>query len=335
MLIVFSPARDATMKAYKQLTYEQRCQIYTLNKTGMSQNKIAKQLNVDQSTISREFARNTGLRGYRFKQAQVSSDKRRLSASKAIKMTTSLITLIDSKIIEKWSPEQISGWLKDDQNIDISYETIYQHIWADKQCGGQLFRNLRRKGKAYQSRSKDKQAGRGFIKNRISIDERPPIVDEKSRIGDWEIDLVIGKGHSGALVTIVERKTSFTVSTRVNDKTAETVTAATIALLQPYKDAVKTITADNGKEFAYHEKMTESLGCGVYFADPYCSWQRGLNENTNGLLRQYWPKLTDFKKVSQSEVQDVIVRLNNRPRKKLNYKTPAQLMAEHMAAIAA
>ena len=229
----------------------------------------------------------------------------------------------------------MSGWLREDQSIDISYETIYQHIWSDKKSGGHLFQHLRRKGKAYQSRSKDKQAGRGFIKNRISIDERPHVVDDKSRMGDWEIDLVIGKGHSGALVTIVERKTSVTVSTRVDDKSAKTVTAATIALLAPFKGAVLTITADNGKEFAYHEKMTESLKCDVYFADPYCSWQRGLNENTNGLLRQYWPKSTDFKKVSQSAVQDVIVNLNDRPRKKLNYKTPAKLMAEHMVAIAA
>ena len=169
----------------------------------------------------------------------------------------------------------------------------------------------------------------------MSIDDRPQVVDDKSRIGDWEIDLVIGKGHSGALVTIVERKTSFTVSMRVDDKSARSVTAATIALLQPFEGAVFTITADNGKEFAYHEVMTEYLKCGVYFADPYCSWQRGLNENTNGLLRQYWPKSTDFKKVSQSEVEDVIVKLNDRPRKKLNYKTPAKLMAEHMVAIAA
>jgi IS30 family transposase len=323
------------MKTYSQLTYEQRCQIYALNKIGMSQNKIAQQLSVSQSTISRELSRNTGKRGYRIKQAQIRADKRRLSARKTIKMTVELIALIESRIKEKWSPEQISGWLKEEQNTLISHETIYQHIWSDKRTGGQLFQYLRRKGKAYQSRSKDKQAGRGFIKNRVSIDERPSVVEDKSRVGDWEIDLVIGKGHSGALVTIVERKTSFTVSMRVDDKSAKTVTAATIALLQPFKDGVLTITADNGKEFAYHEKMTEHLGCGVYFADPYCSWQRGLNENTNGLLRQYWPKSTDFKKVSQSSVQGVIVKLNDRPRKKLNYKTPAKLMAEHMVAIAA
>ncbi|WP_435236853.1 IS30 family transposase [Psychromonas sp. PT13] len=323
------------MKTYNQLTYELRCQIYALKKIGISQNKIAQQLKVSQSTISRELSRNTGKRGYRIKQAQSLAQGRRLHSRKAIKMTSNLIALIDSKIYMKWSPEQISGWLKEVHRILISHETIYLHVWADKKRGGQLFQHLRRKGKAYQSRSKDKQAGRGFIKNRVSIDERPTVIDNKSRIGDWEIDLVIGKGHSGALVTIVERKTSFTVSIRVDDKSAKSVTAATIALLQPYKKAVHTITADNGKEFAYHEMMSEYLDCGVYFADPYCSWQRGLNENTNGLLRQYWPKATDFKKVSQSEVEDVIVQLNDRPRKKLNYKLPAKLMAEHMAAIAA
>ena len=143
------------------------------------------------------------------------------------------------------------------------------------------------------------------------------------------------KGLRGALVMIAARKTSFTISTRVDDKSAKTVTPATIALFAPFKGAVLTITADNGKELAYHEKMAKSVKCDVYFADPYCSWQRGLSENTNGLLRQYWPRSTDFKKVSQSEVQDVIVNLNDKPRKKLNYKTPTKLVAEYKEVIAA
>ena len=206
-------------------------------------------------------------------------------------------------------------------------------LWTCKMAGGDHYTELRRRGKAYQSRSKS-QADRGHIKCLVSIDERPEIVEAKTRVGDWEIDLVIGQGHSGALVTIVDRATSFTVSKRINNKMAQTVTDATIDLLRPFKGAVLTITADNGKEFAYHEQMTEALGAQVYFADPYCSWQRGLNENTNGLLRQYWPKKTDFKKVSAKEVKDVIVQLNDRPRKKLNFKTPAKLMADHMAAIA-
>ena len=300
----------------------------------MTQQEIADSIGVSQSAISRELTRNTGKRAYRYKQAQEMSDKRRAAAVKAIKMTPDMILYIDSMIYDKWSPEQISGSLLEDHGEYLSHETIYQHIWANKASGGDLFKYLRRRGKVYQSRGK-KTAGRGCIKNRISIDERPAIVDERARVGDWEIDLVIGKGHSGALVTIVERQNSFTVSKRINDKSAKTVTAATIALLKPYKDAVLTITADNGKEFAYHEEITEALDAPVYFADPYCSWQRGLNENTNGLLRQYWPKNTDFKKVSANEVTKVIIELNNRPRKKLGYKTPSRLMEEHMAAIVA
>jgi len=322
------------MNTYSQLTYEQRCQISILNKMNSSQQMIARAIGVSQPTVSRELRRNTGQRGYREKQAQNMSDKRRHSARKPIKMTPSMIDLIELKLEEKWSPEQISGWLLEENGQTISYESIYLHIWADKKSGGFLFKHLRRQGKAYQPRGR-KQAGRGHIKNRVSIDDRPDIVDEKTRVGDWEIDLVIGRGHSGALVTIVERQTKFTVSTRINDKSAETVTAATIALLTPLKGAVFTITADNGKEFAYHERVSEALDAKVYFADPYSSWQRGLNENTNGLLRQYWSKITDFKKVSQKEVSSVIVQLNNRPRKTLNYQTPATLMADHMAALAA
>ncbi len=308
--------------------------IYALKKSGMSQQDIADAIGVTQSTINRELRRNAGERGYRHKQAQQMSEDRRMRAVKAIKMTPKMIKLVESKPRLKWSPEQISGWLLEERKELLSHETIYLHIWAGKAAGGDLYNVLRRKGKAYQPRSKD-QAGRGHIRNRVSIDERPTIVDEKRRVGDWEIDLVIGKGHSGALVTIVERATSFTVSKQINDKSAHTVTMATIALLMPLKDMVLTITADNGKEFAYHELITQALGAQVYFADPYSAWQRGLNENTNGLLRQYWPKNTDFKKISANDVSAVIIELNDRPRKKLGYKTPAKLVAEHMAAIAA
>ncbi|WP_262368493.1 IS30 family transposase [Marinomonas sp. IMCC 4694] len=258
------------MTSYNQLTYGVRCQIYALKKTGMSQNKIARQRRVNQSTISRELLRNSGQRGYRYKQAHDMAIARRLNAPKALKMTGSTKHLIEEKIREDWSPEQISGWLTREKKLQVSHQTIYEPIWADKRCGGLLFQHLRRKGKAYTPRNKDKQAGRGCIKNRVSIDERPSTVDEKTQIGDWEIDLVIGAKHSGALLTIVERKLSFTVSKQINDKSAKTVTAATIELLTPYKDVVFTITADNGKEFAYHEQVSQALKCGYYCADPYC-----------------------------------------------------------------
>ena len=322
------------MGTYQQLTYAQRCQISALKRIKFSQSKIAETIGVSQSTVSRELNRNTGERGYRHKQAHEKSAQRRREAAKPTKMTPKMITVIESKLRIEWSPEQISGWLLDEQALLISHETIYLHIWADKQDGGNLYTHLRRQGKKYDKRRNGKST-RGQIKNRVSIDDRPCIVDDKSRIGDWEIDTVIGKGHSGALVTIVERVTKFTVSAQVNSKSAEDVTRATIALLRPYKDMVHTITADNGKEFAYHEKISKVLSADVYFAHPYSSWERGLNENTNGLLRQYFPKDTDFKKVTQLEVRRAVKRLNTRPRKDLEFKTPDQLMGDHRAALAA
>jgi len=322
------------MRTYQQLTYEQRCQISALKKSGCRQRKIAETIETSQSTVSRELARNAGVRGYRHKQAQERTEWRCAEASQPTEMTPDMITLIESKLRIEWSPEQISGWLLYEQELLISHESIYLHIWADKHAGGDLFTHLRQQGKKYDKRRNGKST-RGQIKNRVSIDDRPQVVDDKSRIGDWEIDTVIGKGHSGALVTIVERVTKLTVSTRVNSKSAEDVTQATIALLKPFENVVHTITADNGKEFAYHEKISKALSAEVYFAHPYSSWERGLNENTNGLLRQYFPKNTDFKKVEQIEVKRALRRLNSRPRKDLDFKTPAQIMNDHRAALAA
>lgn len=319
---------------YNQLAYEQRCQISVLIKSGLSQRAVAEAVGVTQPTISREVARNTGERGYRHKQAQEKAVRRRKDAAKPTKMTATMIGTIEFRLRLEWSPEQISGWLLGDREELISHESIYLHIWADKQAGGDLYTHLRRQGKKYDKRRNGKST-RGQIKNRVSIDERPKVVDEKSRIGDWEIDTVIGKGHSGALVTIVERVTNFTVSAQVNSKSAADVTQATITLLRPFKDVVHTITADNGKEFAYHEKISQALSADVYFAHPYSSWERGLNENTNGLLRQYFPKQTDLKGVTQLEVRRAVRRLNSRPRKGLDFKTPGQLMNDHRAALAA
>lgn len=321
-------------KDYNQLTYEQRCQISVLNKSGLGQRAVAEAIGVSQSTISRELTRNSGERGYRHKQAQEKAEQRRKEAVKPTKMTPAMIGTIESKLRLEWSPEQISGWLLEEREQLISHESIYLHIWADKRAGGDLCTHLRRKDKKYDKRRNGKST-RGQIKNRVSIDDRPKVVDDKSRIGDWEIDTVIGKGHSGALVTIVERVTNFTVSAQVNSKSAADVTQATIALLRPFKNVVHTITADNGKEFAYHEKISTALSADVYFAHPYSSWERGLNENTNGLLRQYFPKDTDLKKVTQVDVRRAVTRLNSRPRKGLEYKTPSQLMNDHRAALAA
>lgn len=323
------------MRTYKQLTYEQRCQIEVLKKSGISQQAIATLIGINQSSVSRELSRNTGLRGYRQNQAHRKSVERRQATAKPHKMTPILIDEIEDKLLLKWSPEQISGWLLMNQDLSISHESIYRHVWADKAADGDLYKHLRRKARKYKARGSNGKTRSGQIKNRVSIDERPISVDEKSAVGDWEIDTVIGKGHSGALVTIVERVTLFTVSMRVKSKQAKEVTAATLALLTPFKGLVRTITADNGKEFAYHEEIAAGLECDFYFAHPYHSWERGLNENTNGLLRQYFPKSTDFKLVSAKAVKQSVDELNNRPRKTLAFKTPAVLMQEEIAALAA
>jgi IS30 family transposase len=309
------------MKKYTQLTEVQRYQIEALKKAKKEQKEIAAILDVSASTISREIKRNRGLRGYRPKQAHIKATTRRREATKAIKMTAEVVALIDTKLRLDWSPDQVSGWLDQEKRITLSHERIYQHVWADKYQGGVLYKHLRQSNKKRKKRygSKDK---RGQIRNRISIDDRPEIVEQKTRIGDWEIDTVMGKNHQGALVTIVDRVSKFTLIKKVDSKHAEVVTKATIALLKPYLDKTLTITADNGKEFAGHEIMTQELGSTVYFAHPYSSWERGLNENTNGLIRQYFTNGSSFENISDKQVEEVMEKLNHRPRKTLSYKTP-------------
>ena len=309
------------MRNYKQLNLAQRYQIEILKEAGKNQKEIAKLLGVSESTISRELARNQGKKGYHPKQAQIKADRRKKQAAKALKMTPALILLIEAGIQLDWSPEQVSGQLKSDRGILISHERIYQHIWADKHHGGTLHTHLRqsRKKRKKQYGSKDK---RGQIRNRVSIDERPAIVAEKTRLGDWEIDTVIGQNHQGVLVTIVDRVSKFTLIKKVDSKHADVVTAAAISLLQPYPDKTLTITADNGKEFAGHETIKEQLNADVYFAHPYHSWERGLNENTNGLIRQYFTKGSSFENITDDEVEAVMIKLNHRPRKTLKFKTP-------------
>ena len=210
--------------------------------------------------------------------------------------------------------------MKLELGIEISHETIDGYIWADKKSGGRIYKFLRTKGKKYQSRGVSKDR-RGQIKNAV----RPKIVDEKSRIGDWEIDTVIGKNHKQALVAIVERKSKFSLMRKGENKTAELVATATIELLRPDKDRVLTLTADRGKEFARHEKVAKALECDYYFAPPYSCWQPGLNENTNGLIRQFLPKKSRFEEVTERSVKRVKGLLNRRPRKSLGYETPTEV----------
>ncbi len=315
------------MQKYNQLTQEQRYHTAALNKIGTCLTSIAEAIGVHKSTISREIRRNSGIRGYYPQQANELSFKRRKSAKKRIKMTINLKNKVKEKLYQDWSPEQISGYLKKNEGILISHERIYQYVLEDKKSGGDLYKHLRHSTKKRKKRygSPDR---RGQIKNKVSIEDRPKIVDEKKRIGDWEIDTVIGKNHKGALVTIVDRVSKFTVIAKVPTKHADVVTTATIKSLSLYAGVVHTITSDNGTEFAGHEELSKSLNAQIYFAHPYSSWERGLNENTNGLIRQYVPKGSSFDNVTNHTAKKIMESLNNRPRKALKYMTPNEFLYE-------
>jgi len=307
---------------YTQLTQEERYQISALLKAGQDQTEIAMILGRHKSTISREIKRNTGLRGYRPKQAQRLTAERRQSKVK-VHINGDTWLAVEQLINLDWSPEQISLWLKTFCAISISHEWIYQFILQDKAHGGDLHRHLRcqkQRRKRYGSYNR-----RGQLIDRVCIDERPAIVDLRARIGDWELDTIIGKNHKQAIVSLTERKTRFTLIQKVDRKTSQCVSDVIIELLSPFSDQVHTMTSDNGKEFADHKNIAAKLNADFYFAHPYASWERGLNENTNGLIRQYFPKGSDFTTITQKEINQVMDKLNNRPRKCLGMKTPNQV----------
>lgn len=317
---------------YKQLSYEQRIEIYAYLKAGCNQTAIAQFIGVSKSSVSREIKRNTGLKGYRPKQANQQALDRRKNAAKHVRFTDEIKKDVKKCLKQDWSPEQIIGWLKKNDKPYVSHESIYQFIIEEQNNGSALYKHLRLGRKKRRKRIKNKDC-RGHIPNRVSIDKRPSVVDNKERVGDWEIDTVIGKNHKGALVTAVERKTKLCLISYVPQKEAALVTRALIDMLEPYKNLVHTLTSDNGKEFSEHEKIAEALNAQFYFAHPYCSWERGLNENTNGLIRQYFPKKSSLLNVSDKYVSFVQDRLNDRPRKLLDFETPKYLFNNSVVAL--
>ncbi|WP_419589155.1 IS30 family transposase [Thiolapillus sp.] len=321
---------------HKQLTLKERYHISTLLKRGWKQKEIAQSIGVHPSTICRELKRNSDAvsNEYSYEFAHTVALKRQRNKNKHTILTSRIKTYIKSKLKEDWSPEQISGRMKIDHGLTICHETIYRYIYYNKSRSGRLYKYLRHKNKKYHSRSNSYQR-RGVIIDRISIDKRPKVVERKSRIGDFEIDTVIGRHHAGALVTVVDRKSKFTLIKKVESKKAEEVTKALISMLTPLKPITKTITSDNGKEFAYHKEVSESLDTDFYFAHPYSSWERGLNEHTNGLIRQYLPKKTDFTQVCKEEIITIQDKLNHRPRKVLNYQTPYEVFFKEFAKVLA
>lgn len=313
--------------SYKHLSLEERYYIEISIRKDMTDEEIANDLNRSQSTISREISRNSGRRGYRHKQAHEKTLSRHSHKPKAIKMTTHIQALVEQHIREDWSPEQVAGRLKKENVVELHHETIYQHVLSDMNTGGDLYTHLRHQNKTYRKRYGAAHTRHG-IPNRTDIDERPDIANTRGRIGDWEGDTMIGKNHKGVLVTLDERKSKLRLSMPVGNKTARDVTDAIISLFKPIKRHVKTITFDNGKEFAFHEEISKRLQCDSYFAKPYHSWERGQNENANGLLRQYFPKTMELINVTKQQVFAAVEKLNSRPRKCLGYKTPYEVFEE-------
>jgi transposase, IS30 family len=312
---------------YKHLSQAERYQIHALMKAGHDQSQIAKLLDRHKSTISRELSRNTGSRGYRPKQACEMSADRAQHSRNAPTVEPWVREAACALLCIQWSPEQIAS------QLPISHETVYQHVYADKAQGGTLWKHLRcqkQKRKRYAS-GRDR---RGQIPNRRPLSERPLHIEARRQVGHWECDTVIGASHKGAVVTMVERKSGYAVMAKVEKKTSELVSSAIVDKLQPMAARVKTLTFDNGKEFAGHAHIDQQLQSTAYFARPFASWERGSNENLNGLLRQYVPKKRAMSTVSDEEIRMIQNRLNNRPRKRLGFKTPAEVFHQSLKRVA-
>lgn len=309
------------------ITYEQRYTISSMLKTGCSQSLIAKTINKDKSVVSREIKRNSDARSgeYRHDLAQRKTDDRHRKKPKKVYFTNEVKSDVDELLKKDYSPEQIVGTLKKQGKATVSVERIYQYVWHDKKQKGVLHLHLRNQGRKYRKRGAQKDQ-RGVIKDRVSIEKRPAIVEERNRFGDLEVDLIIGGNHNQAMLTINDRASGMLKIRKIASKEAKVVSKAIVEELTDWIPYIKTITADNGKEFADHKFVAEQLGIDYYFARPYHPWERGSNENLNGLVRQYFRKSSDFKPITNEQVKAVESKLNKRPRKRYNYENPIFVM---------
>lgn len=321
---------------YHHFTREERYIVSYLSIAGFPLREIARRLGRHHTSISREIKRNRPTYAddavYWHDAAEYFEKKRRHKARHRRRQHESLMTYVTTRLKLDWSPEEIAGRLRidypDDEKMRISHETVYRWIYCDSRNNGDLHNHLRRRHK-YRRRQKRYGSGRRFILGRVAICQRPRIVDTRERFGDWEGDTVEGCKGSGGLATHVERKCRYLLAAKLADKKAATMTIQSIKSFRRTPRILRqTLTVDNGKEFSQFKDIETKTGLKVYFADPYSAWQRGTNENTNGLLRQYFPKGTDFRNVSEKEVAMVVKKLNNRPRKCLNYQTPHEVFRQ-------
>lgn len=311
------------------ITKEQRYTISRMSKMGCSQTLIAETIERCKSVVCRELQRNSDSRNneYREDLAQRKTDIRHKNKPKKVYFTAEVKSNVDKLLKQDYSPEQVVGTLKKEGKATVSVERIYQYIWKDKKEKGTLHQHLRNQGRKYRKRgaAKDK---RGIIKDRVGIEKRPEVVDKRERFGDLEVDLIIGKNHNQAMLTINDRASGVLKVRKIASKEAKVVSMAIVEELREWEPYIKTITADNGKEFADHKYVAEQLGIEFYFARPYHSWERGSNENLNGLIRQYFKKSSDFEPITQEQVKAVEKKLNNRPRKRFDYENPIFVMEE-------
>ncbi|MBL0127799.1 MAG: IS30 family transposase [Flavobacteriales bacterium] len=305
------------------ITDEQRCIIERMKEAGHQQQAIAQAIGKSQSALSRELRRNCDQRSgsYMADLAARKSAQRKKDKPKAVRFTADMRAHVEQLLQRKHSPEQIVGIAQREGRDMVSHERIYQHVWQDKKRGGSLHEQLRTRGKRYRKRGAAKDS-RGIIIGRVDIDQRPAVVEKRERFGDLEMDTIIGKGHQGAILTINDRASGMLLMHKVKRKEAALVAQAALRALRQWKPWLHTVTSDNGKEFAHHQRIAEELDLDFFFAKPYRSWERGSNENLNGLIRQYFPKKTDFRTITHQQIRAVQNELNSRPRKRFDYDSP-------------
>jgi IS30 family transposase len=324
---------------YHHFTPNEQYVIAHLTSAGFSQREIGRRIGRHHTSIGREVRRNRPTYAddavYWYDAAEFYANERRHRPRHRRRQHETLRSYVMSKLRLDWSPEAIAGRLRvdypNDASMRLCHETIYRWIYEDSRNKGDLHRHLRRRRK-YRRRQKRYGSGRRFIPDRVSIDLRPPLVGTRERFGDWEGDTMEGGKGTSHLATHVERKSRYLIAAKLTDKKALTMTAQSITLFRKLPRRLRqTLTVDNGKEFSRFKEIEAKTDLVVYFADPYAAWQRGTNENTNGLLRYYFPKGTDFRNVSEKDLALVVRKLNNRPRKCLNYQTPREVLGQALS----
>ena len=312
--------------SYRQITRDERYTLWHLRRCGWSASAIAALLGRHRSTISRELRRNAARSGgtYRPELADSYARVRRSRSRRNGRFTHRDWQRVTRLLRRQWSPEQIAGHLSRHRRLAISHETIYRYIWADKHAGGTLHTHLRGARKQRRKRY-GRYDSRGRLAGKRPITARPPAVARRTRIGHWEVDTVLGAGQAGpCIVTLVERKTGFTVIGKLAQRTGAHVTARLIHLLRRQPRPVYTVTADNGTEFHDYATVERHTGVPFYFATPHHAWERATNENTNGLIRQYLPKGQSMAHLTQHDCNRIAQHLNRRPRKRLGFRTPEE-----------